>query len=135
MTQYVLGFCFNRLKDEVLLINKLRPDWQIGKLNGLGGKVEKGEIWKDAMIREFKEECGLVIEEWIYKIHITRVAAEVIIFTAIARDLYAAESLTDEEIQIVDVSKLPKNVLPNLRYLIPLCADDNINHVIRINYV
>ena len=55
----VVGFMFSVLKSSVVLIKKERPKWQEGKLNGVGGKVEKGESPFDAMKREFLEETGL----------------------------------------------------------------------------
>ena len=38
-TQYVMGLIFDTT-DRVLLIKKKRPTHQVGKWNGLGGKVE-----------------------------------------------------------------------------------------------
>lgn len=52
---YVCGFAFTE-DGRVLLIRKARPDWQAGLLNGIGGKVEKGETPTGAMMREFEEE-------------------------------------------------------------------------------
>ena len=40
---YVLGFIFNRQKDNVLLVEKKRPEWQKGKWNGIGGKIKENE--------------------------------------------------------------------------------------------
>ncbi len=57
MKRYVLGFYFDG--DRVLLINKTKPEWQRGKLNGLGGTVESGEAPILAMVREFREESGI----------------------------------------------------------------------------
>lgn len=48
------------LQDNVLLIEKQRPEWQKGRLNGVGGKIEPGEADSSAMIREFAEETGLM---------------------------------------------------------------------------
>jgi 8-oxo-dGTP diphosphatase len=66
ITDYCLGFLFDEYLDNVVLIKKERPDWQKGKLNGVGGKIEEGEIPAVAMSREFKEETGVVIsvENW-----------------------------------------------------------------------
>ena len=58
-TKYVLGFAFNKGCTEVLLIEKKRPNWMVGKLNGVGGHIEDGETPIDAMVREFKEETNL----------------------------------------------------------------------------
>lgn len=63
MKEYVLGFAFDEGKKAVVLILKDRPDWQKGKYNGIGGKVElSDESLLHAMIREFYEETGVVTE-------------------------------------------------------------------------
>ena len=61
---YVCGFLFSEDRTKVLLVNKLKPDWQRGKLNGIGGKIEKNEGSYQAMVREFEEETGLHIVDW-----------------------------------------------------------------------
>lgn len=61
--KYVVGIVYN--KENVLLISKKRPAWQVGMLNGIGGKIEPGENPLQAMIRECKEECNLDIEDWV----------------------------------------------------------------------
>jgi len=59
--EYVNGFLFFKRDgfDKVLLILKNRPKWQAGCFNGIGGKVEPGELHIDAMRREFWEEAGV----------------------------------------------------------------------------
>ena len=47
--------CFLRKGNKILLAEKQRGFGQ-GKLNGVGGKLEKGETPEQAMIRETKEE-------------------------------------------------------------------------------
>lgn len=64
MKSYVAGFCFSRYETSVVMVKKARPDWQAGKLNGVGGKVEPGETPVQAMVREFKEETGLKVSGW-----------------------------------------------------------------------
>lgn len=68
MKQYVLGFCFDERRENVVLIKKLRPAFQAGKLNGIGGKVEGEETITTAMIREFYEETGVATDyiSWDY---------------------------------------------------------------------
>ncbi len=59
--KYVLVFIFNRDLDKVLLIQKNKPEWQKGNLNGIGGKVENKESNIRAVIRETKEETKIGI--------------------------------------------------------------------------
>lgn len=59
-TYYTLGFVFNPERTHVMLIRKTRPQWQAGLLNGIGGKLEEDESDSECMIREFKEETGLL---------------------------------------------------------------------------
>jgi 8-oxo-dGTP diphosphatase len=63
-TRYVLGFLFSYDLQRVALIHKERPNWQKGKLNGIGGHLEEGEMSVDAMSREFFEETGVKIPLW-----------------------------------------------------------------------
>lgn len=71
MTEYVLGFAFatdQHAQTYVALIEKLKPEWQRGKLNGIGGKIEKSDLSRNgAMSREFHEETGVETERdsWI----------------------------------------------------------------------
>jgi len=55
-TFYVAGFLHSA--EFVLLVRKNQPEWQAGKLNGVGGKMEMHELALDAMRREFHEETG-----------------------------------------------------------------------------
>jgi 8-oxo-dGTP diphosphatase len=58
--EYVLGFIFNEENDNVLLMKKLKPEWQAGKFNGIGGKIEFNETPFQAMERETFEEVDIV---------------------------------------------------------------------------
>lgn len=64
---YVVGFAFNPTGTKLLLIQKTHPQWQKGKLNGVGGKIEQGELPIEAIVREFHEEAGLITrqEDWL----------------------------------------------------------------------
>jgi 8-oxo-dGTP diphosphatase len=44
---------------KILVVEKNKPEWQKGKYNLLGGKVEEGETPLQAAVRELKEESGL----------------------------------------------------------------------------
>lgn len=65
---YVLGFAFDRALERVLLVEKQHgPPINIGKLNGVGGKIERGDqSIADAMQREFAEETGIAGTCWTF---------------------------------------------------------------------
>jgi len=64
MKRYVVGFHFARHGNLVTLIRKDHPEWQAGKLNGVGGEIVDGETSECAMRREFREETGADIDSW-----------------------------------------------------------------------
>jgi 8-oxo-dGTP pyrophosphatase MutT (NUDIX family) len=62
---YVLGFLFNDEGKQVVMIRKSNGR-QVGQLNGIGGKKEADEPPFFAMVREFEEETGVVVEDWTH---------------------------------------------------------------------
>lgn len=124
MTKYVAGFFFSEDKKRVVLIEKKRPTWQIGKLNGVGGHVEENETPEAAMSREFFEETGVSINSWKSFVVLGGVDWSVNFFYAIG-PVDNCDSTTDEDIKIVDVDNLPMHVVGNLHWLIPLALDLN----------
>lgn len=64
MMRYVVGLVFNEDYTRVALLRKQKPEWQKGKLNGIGGKIEEGESPGEAMQREGEEEVGLTEWDW-----------------------------------------------------------------------
>jgi 8-oxo-dGTP pyrophosphatase MutT (NUDIX family) len=64
---YVLGFAFTP-DGSVALIRKIKPEWQAGKLNGVGGKIEDWDPSDvHAMTREFQEETGVFLEPHLWR--------------------------------------------------------------------
>lgn len=132
---YVVGFCFKQDASEVVLIQKLRPEWQNGLINGVGGKVEPEEDFSDAMVREFEEETGVktTLESWDWRARILLNHGRIDVFTVFNDDYFSAAKTVEEE-QIV---KLPTNrlrhfpVVPNLKWLIPFLLDENVSRNIQ----
>lgn len=134
---YVCAFAFNPSKDRVVLIQKLKPDWQKGKLNGVGGKVEKGEDVDAAMIREFLEETGVLVDasqmnRFVQYVGLPEKGKQYVVY-------FYRIDLTEEQFSNFGVPKkndvgelifsvyleLVKKAerIPNLDWLIPLCLD------------
>lgn len=126
ITEYVLGFLFNTKRNHVLLIKKNRPEWQAGKLNGIGGHIEENESPIQAMIREFKEETGLQFGEWAPVINLIGSDWKCIVFCGFSDVIWDAETKTDEELIRVSVRGLHSNCLTNLNWLIPMCLDKEV---------
>jgi 8-oxo-dGTP diphosphatase len=120
---YVIGFLFTIERDRVLLVRKNRPEWQAGRLNGIGGKIEPGELAIDAMIREFKEETGLLVRGWLpfYRERFAN-GIDLQFFAASADEFDQARTMTDEEILGVGVNLAVTGVpvVPKLSFLLPM---------------
>jgi 8-oxo-dGTP pyrophosphatase MutT (NUDIX family) len=63
MKKYVVTFLFSPEFELVWLIEKQKPDWQKGCLNGIGGKIEDGETPIACAVRELQEESGISVAE------------------------------------------------------------------------
>jgi len=125
--QYVLGFYFDKQRENVVLIRKNRPEWQRGFLNGVGGKIEPGEEPRDAMIREFKEEARSIVLDWSYFGIISEESLDVHCFKA-SGSLSKIGSTGDELIFKVPIFELLNptcNILPDANWLIHSALDDN----------
>lgn len=125
MHEYACGFLFSADRSRVLLIRKNRPEWQAGKLNGLGGKVEAGETPLDAMRREFREEAGMLVNDWQEVIVLTAPDWRAHFFRAFG-DVDSAVAMTDEPLEIAKLPALPEGLIPNLYWMIPLLLDDDV---------
>jgi 8-oxo-dGTP pyrophosphatase MutT (NUDIX family) len=122
MTDYVVGFLFNPDATKVVLMEKRRPDWQVGKLNGPGGKIRDGESPYEAMEREFREETGAHGIFWRPFCHMKHRENTIIFFTAKAD--VEVKTVTDEPVRWYDMDDdMLTNVLPNCFWLLPLALD------------
>ena len=124
---YVLALLFTADAQEVVLARKVRPAWQAGRINALGGKLHDGEDLLDAARREVYEEAGVEVEGWEeflvwedpeYRLRAVRA------FDDAARQARTAE---DQEVLLARVDALPANVIDNLRWIIPLALDRDVS--------
>ena len=127
ITRYVLGFLFNDDLSSVLLIEKKRPTWQAGKLNGIGGHIEEGEAADQAMRREFLEETGVDVGSWRQFLELTdENHFHIACYFAVSNEdegneFELARSMTDERVVIAHCEELSdENTVPNVRWMVPM---------------
>ena len=133
--KYVLAFAFDKAGDKVVLVVKDRPEWQKGKINGVGGKVEDCDNYpSEAMSREFYEETGVAIDcfesfgSMEFLNDVLGGKAIVYLFRAFTDKIYSCKTKESEEIVILSVEQAlkSKNIIPNLQYLIPMLRDKSL---------
>jgi 8-oxo-dGTP diphosphatase len=116
----------------VALIRKNRPEWQAGLLNGIGGKVNDGEGWNDAMTREFFEETDVVIKDWKDYCELIGPDFQVLVYKAEGE--MELTSKTDEHVQWYRLSYLSEeNMIENLTWLIPMALSKEYASAV-VNY-
>lgn len=135
MKKYVVGFMFDQRMTSVVLIRKLKPAWQVGMLNGVGGKVNPGEADRVAMVREFREEAGVHFEDWKKFATISDGKEFKVTFYAAAdyeayRDVQSVEAETIVKSNIRgrgDIGfSIDASSVFNINWLIPLALDEKI---------
>lgn len=125
---YSCGLVLSPDRGEVVLVEKRRPDWMAGMLNGVGGAQKPDERRaRDTMTRKCAEETGLYVhpDNWTMLAELlcpmdkTRVA-----FFWTATEMYASCcTVTDERVGIYLVDDLDsRNCAPWLAWLARLAA-------------
>jgi len=133
MDRYVVGLHYVTKPDVVLLIRKTRPEWQNGKLNGVGGHIEIGESPIEAMRREFREEAALDILAWRKFLVLSNEFFHITFFAHKGKRIEMPEikSMTDEKLEWHPVRPLPDDTIPNLRWIVPLGLEMDLEeHVV-----
>lgn len=132
MTQhYVAGFLFSEDRNKIALVKKEKPEWQRGRFNGIGGKIEAGESPRDAIIREFKEETGVEIEEWDEFCVIKGASWQVFFYRAFSDKINDVTTMETEEINVFHIELdcvYEMNLISNLKWLIPMALDTENVH-------
>ena len=136
---YVAGLAFSTDGGSVLLVEKLKPAWMRGLLNGIGGKVEPGEDGDRAMVREFREETGIEVSDWDLFVVLELPRARVGFYRAFT-DLVdwgfpqTATRVNDvgEPLRVcrlgypADCPRVPEPAMPNLAWLISMALDRDL---------
>ncbi len=147
MRKFVVGFVFDMTGERMALIQKQKPKWQSGLLNGIGGSIDmvlcpgddttREETPKEAMTREFAEEAGALLENWGFYAVIQGEDElgpyEINCFRAFGIDLDKLQSKTVESIVIVHSQHLPYHmIVPDLKWLVPLALDSSIETPLQV---
>lgn len=125
MRKYVVGFLFNETGDEVALVRRNHPPSQDGKLNGVGGHVEDGETFDEAMRREALEEWGKPFGEvgWEHYEIVGGDDWQMYVYRAFDNIVYDVPSKddTDQRINIYPADNTLEHygIMANMRWLIP----------------
>jgi 8-oxo-dGTP diphosphatase len=117
--RYVAGFLIDPTARTVALVRKNKPEWQAGKLNAIGGKMEIAETPHQAMQREFQEEAGLNITSWDHFATIEGYWGAVIFFRCFNEAV--PRTMEEEQIEVYKIDEVPYDqCLPNISWLLPL---------------
>lgn len=135
MKTYVAGFmfgCVNGHALEVALVRKQKGgQFQVGKLNGIGGKIDGDETPMNAMIREFAEETGSETNsrDWREYCVLGGTDWRVHFFVCLTGAGKVLQTIEEEQIGWHSLNKddFYLGCVPNLSWLIPLALDkDNV---------
>lgn len=128
--EYVLGFRVRgrtSTHPQVALIRKVKPTWQAGKLNGVGGKVEEYDAGLvNAMVREFREETGVMtdVKEWRRFGRLQHGSSIIHLYESDALKGEQLQTTTAEPVGWYYVEQLSSlNTMGNLAWLVPLALD------------
>lgn len=129
---YTVGFVFTNGNKDVLLVRKLKPLWQAGRLNGIGGKFEPGETAAQCIYREGYEEIGHHLG-WD-KFCVLRGGNFVCHFFCSHEQTISTPAQNDVGENLVWASShaLPDDVIPNLFWLIPLALDKTVRRPVEV---
>jgi 8-oxo-dGTP diphosphatase len=128
--KYVLGLAFDMERTTLAVIEKKTgPACNVGKLNGVGGKVEAGEDYLGAMEREFLEETGVLVPalDWGYKGSFYGVGWRVAVFVTFTDMIWNCKTVEDEPILFAPVESVRGDrYTKNLPRLVDMCLDDSV---------
>lgn len=112
------------LKDKrVLLLRRFNTGWMDGKYSLIAGHLNGGETATQAMIREAKEEAGIIITtsdlQFVTVTHRKSVKLEYIDFFFVVKNWLGIPNNLEpdkcDELSWFSVNQLPENIVPSVR--------------------
>lgn len=82
-----------------------------------------------AISREFEEETGVKtnIDDWmLFSIIFREEEYKVYFFYCVSDKVFSVKTIEKEEVFIYDIENLPKNIIFNLNWLIPMSLDTQL---------
>ncbi len=133
-TPYIASYVILRKDNKVAFILRENTAWMNGYYGLPSGKVEKNERYLAAAVREAKEEAGVdITPKDLIPLHTShRKEPEMtwvdIYFEATSweGEPYNAEPHMHAELKWLDPKKLPKNIIPGVRFAIEQIAAGKI---------
>lgn len=128
--KYSMGLAFNKSMTHVVLLEKNKPDFLKGFWNAPGGKIEEGETALKCCIREFNEECGVLITSWKHIFHCVNKpnSYSLDVFYTTNDDIFSAKTMTDEKVAVVAMQFLDMyHLATNINWMIPFCVHRSLS--------
>ncbi|HEY4601436.1 MAG TPA: 8-oxo-dGTP diphosphatase [Cerasibacillus sp.] len=132
--------CFIKRKNDILLLNRNQSP-NLGLWNGVGGKLENDETADACVLREVKEETGIILSEVNYKGMITWNVDDLYnggmyAYMATVPDTFEYDTPISTREGILEWKNLDwillennRGVVSNIRYFLPhMLKDDQIRH-------
>lgn len=124
-TPYIASYVLLKKENKVLFVHRNNTGWMDGKYGLAAGKVENGESFIEAAVREAKEEAGVTIKpvnlRYILTVH--RKEDEKTTWVDVFFEAtewtgkpYNAEPEVHTKIEWLDLNNLPKNIIPMLKF-------------------
>lgn len=132
IVEYVVGFLFSPDQRKVALIQRLKPEWQRGRYNGIGGQIETRDITRaaskdgtglTAMRRYGLEETAVDIPNWQHYADLISKYYTTHCFCAFDYKIDDLKSPTDEQMHVFRINALPDQLVHNAKWLIDMALN------------
>ncbi|MGD8190810.1 NUDIX hydrolase [Brevibacillus ginsengisoli] len=110
ITRLVYTVCFLKQKDKLLMLNR-ESQPNMGLWNGVGGKIEPGESAQESVIREVREETGMVVDQVQFGGIVTWEASLPQTDKPAKEGMYLFLAELPEDMEITPVQKMEEGIL------------------------